>query len=76
MVIVLLNKAILKNYGVFISKATKIQKVQLLANIKQHPVPFGEYIPARKYLEWIPPLALVPRDMIRGVSEKVFMLMK
>src|SRR5690606_26148451 len=31
---------------------------------KQHPVPFGEYIPARPLFEWIPVLSRVPRDMI------------
>ena len=33
---------------------------------KRHPVPFGEYIPARPLFEWIPALAQVPRDMIPG----------
>ncbi|MGB7860088.1 MAG: apolipoprotein N-acyltransferase [Acidimicrobiia bacterium] len=33
---------------------------------KQHPVPFGEYIPFRPLFEWIPALDRVPRDMIRG----------
>jgi apolipoprotein N-acyltransferase len=33
---------------------------------KQHPVPFGEYIPRRPIFEWIPALERVPRDMIRG----------
>ena len=33
---------------------------------KQHPVPFGEYIPWRPLFEWIPALDQVPRDMIRG----------
>ena len=33
---------------------------------KQHPVPFGEYIPWRPMFEWIPALDQVPRDAIRG----------
>lgn len=33
---------------------------------KQHPVPFGEYIPLRPVFEWIPALDRVPRDMVRG----------
>jgi apolipoprotein N-acyltransferase len=34
--------------------------------LKQHPVPFGEYIPWRPLFEWIPALDRVPRDAIRG----------
>ena len=33
---------------------------------KQHPVPFGEYIPARPLFDWIPALERVPRDAISG----------
>lgn len=33
---------------------------------KQHPVPFGEYIPLRPLFDWIPALDRVPRDMLRG----------
>lgn len=39
---------------------------------KQHPVPFGEYIPARPLFEWIPALDQVPRDMIPGSGPVVF----
>ncbi len=39
---------------------------------KQHPVPFGEYIPARRLFDWIPDLRRVPRDMIRGAGPVVF----
>ncbi len=39
---------------------------------KRHPVPFGEYIPARPLFDWIPALAAVPRDMIRGERASVF----
>jgi apolipoprotein N-acyltransferase len=41
---------------------------------KRHPVPFGEYIPARPLFEWIPALDQVPRDMIRGDGPVVFEL--
>lgn len=33
---------------------------------KQHPVPFGEYVPLRPLLGDLPPLRLVPRDMVAG----------
>ncbi len=39
---------------------------------KRHPVPFGEYIPARPLFDWIPALSQVPRDMIRGDRSGVF----
>lgn len=39
---------------------------------KRHPVPFGEYVPARSLFDWIPDLSRVPRDMIRGDGPVVF----
>ncbi len=39
---------------------------------KQHPVPFGEYIPFRPLFDWIPALDRVPRDMIPGDGPVVF----
>ncbi len=39
---------------------------------KQHPVPFGEYIPARSIFGKIPALAAVPRDMVPGEGAVVF----
>ncbi|MFV1962194.1 MAG: apolipoprotein N-acyltransferase [Acidimicrobiia bacterium] len=39
---------------------------------KQHPVPFGEYIPFRPLFDWIPALDQVPRDMIPGEGPVIF----
>lgn len=39
---------------------------------KRHPVPFGEYVPARPLFDWIPDLSRVPRDMIRGDGPVLF----
>ena len=39
---------------------------------KQHPVPFGEYIPFRPLFEWIPALDQVSRDMIPGDGPVIF----
>jgi apolipoprotein N-acyltransferase len=39
---------------------------------KRHPVPFGEYIPARRLFSWIEALDAVPRDMIPGHGPVVF----
>jgi apolipoprotein N-acyltransferase len=41
---------------------------------KQHPVPFGEYIPFRPLFDWIPELSQVPRDMVPGTGPVVFEL--
>lgn len=40
--------------------------------LKRHPVPFGEFIPARPLFEWIPALSQVPRDMIPGDEPGMF----
>tara|TARA_A100001388_G_scaffold276967_1_gene266286 strand:+ start:833 stop:2314 length:1482 start_codon:yes stop_codon:yes gene_type:complete len=64
------QKKYFENYGIFINKNGEVVDQYL----KQHPVPFGEYIPFRKYLDWIPSLSLVPRDMIKGDGQKIFMV--
>lgn len=39
---------------------------------KQHPVPFGEYVPLRAVFGLIPATERVPRDMLRGDGPVVF----
>ena len=40
--------------------------------LKQHPVPFGETVPAREFFDFIPDIARVPRDMVPGDGPVVF----
>jgi hypothetical protein len=40
--------------------------------IKRRPVPFGEYVPGRRWLGWIPALDQVPRDAIAGPGPQAF----
>jgi apolipoprotein N-acyltransferase len=42
--------------------------------VKRHPVPFGEFVPMRELLGFIPQLEQVPRDMVRGGDPQVFPL--
>ncbi|MDQ3973342.1 MAG: apolipoprotein N-acyltransferase, partial [Actinomycetota bacterium] len=40
--------------------------------VKRRLVPFGEYVPGRRWLDWIPPLEQIPTDGIPGEGPKVF----
>jgi len=40
--------------------------------VKRRPVPFGEYVPGRRLLSWIPALDQVPRDAIAGERPQAF----
>ncbi len=40
--------------------------------LKRHPVPFGEFVPLRNLLKFIPELDEVPRDLRRGEGPVVF----
>ncbi|HSQ37951.1 MAG TPA: apolipoprotein N-acyltransferase [Acidimicrobiia bacterium] len=42
--------------------------------LKRHPVPFGEFVPMRNLLGFIPQLDQVPRDLRRGEGPVVFPL--
>lgn len=39
---------------------------------KTHPVPFGEYVPFRRFLGWVEQLRVVPRDIVAGNEIRLF----
>jgi apolipoprotein N-acyltransferase len=42
--------------------------------VKRRLVPFGEYVPARRWLSWFPPLDQIPRDAVPGVGPRSFLV--
>jgi apolipoprotein N-acyltransferase len=40
--------------------------------VKRRPVPFGEYVPGRRFLGWVPGLDQVPRDAVAGAGPQSF----
>lgn len=42
--------------------------------VKQAIVPFGEYVPGRRFLDWIPALDQIPRDAVRGDGVELFQI--
>jgi apolipoprotein N-acyltransferase len=40
--------------------------------VKRRLVPFGEYVPARRWLSWFPPLDQIPRDAVAGEGARSF----
>jgi apolipoprotein N-acyltransferase len=56
------------NYNVLFDPAGEV----IGEYLKQHPVPFGEFVPFRRVLEFVPQLDQVPNDMRRGPGPVVF----
>ncbi|MEX2324876.1 MAG: apolipoprotein N-acyltransferase [Nitriliruptoraceae bacterium] len=42
--------------------------------VKRRLVPFGEYVPMRRWLDWFPPLEQIPRDALAGSEPGVMEL--
>ena len=57
-----------ENYNILFSNDGSIVGEYL----KTHPVPFGEYVPFREFLRFIPQLDQVPNDMVRGPGPVVW----
>ncbi|HEX9978178.1 MAG TPA: apolipoprotein N-acyltransferase [Acidimicrobiia bacterium] len=56
------------NYNVVFAPAGEV----IGEYLKRHPVPFGEFVPFRKVLQFVPQLDEVPNDMNRGEGPVVF----
>lgn len=59
-----------RNYNANIMFDPDGQAVGIYA--KRHLVPFGEYVPLRRYLDWIPAIDQIPYDYAPGHGDQIF----
>lgn len=60
--------------GTFLNTVSLLEPGPRVAEryVKQRVVPFGEYVPGRRFLDWIPALEQIPRDALPGDELHLF----